>query len=489
MKVSEVLNELDAIQVYGNAESRRIGSITNDSRELKKNAVFVAVKGLKSDGHKYVEEAINKGAAAVILEDDNAVPDEMFNAFNCIKILVENSRKALAQLATSYYGRPSEKLKLIGITGTKGKTTTTYYLKNLLESMGYKTGLLGTIANYNGKDKIDSKLTTPESHHINKMLFEMVNNGCEYCVMEVSSHALDLQRVFVLDFAYTIFTNITSDHLDYHKDFETYFKAKKILFDGLKSDSDVILNSDDKSAERIVCDSAARINRFGSAEGGLFELKDVNYDLDGTRFTIGFESNRYMFNTPLIGKFNAYNAGMAAAIGFLEGFDPEKIIDGINNTPQVPGRFEVVKEGEKKVIIDYSHTSDSLRQALEAIKHVNTERRPVYTVFGCGGDRDKTKRPIMGEIADSLSDEIIVTSDNPRTENPNMIIADILKGIKRENPTVIESREEAIKKAVTESESNAVILIAGKGHETYQEINGIRNHFSDKETAEKYLRQ
>lgn len=486
MELTELVNNINAVQIAGEIERKDVSSICYDSRKVKKNSLFVAIRGFNVDGHRFILDAINNGAVAIILEDNSFIPEDIFIHEKVAKILVANSRKALAEASSSLYKKPSEKIKLIGITGTNGKTTTTYFIKTILETAGEKTGLIGTIANYIGYTEIKSSLTTPESNDLNELLYKMYNEDCSYAVMEVSSHSLVLNRVYGLNFSSAVFTNITSDHLDFHNTFENYLNAKKILFDSLSSSSFAIYNSDDLNSKEIIKNTKANCISYGSSNLG-FKLKDIDYDLSGTTFTVEYKGNSYPVSTSLIGKFNAYNACAAFALGFVYGINEEKIIEGIKNTKQVPGRFEVLGRGNKKVVIDYSHTADSLEKAILAIKDIVKDSAPVYTVFGCGGNRDKTKRPVMGKIATELSNFVVVTSDNPRFENPFIIIDDIKTGISKNNYKVIENREEAIAYAIKSSEENAVILIAGKGHEDYQEINGIRNHFSDREVAEKYL--
>jgi UDP-N-acetylmuramoyl-L-alanyl-D-glutamate--2,6-diaminopimelate ligase len=487
MKLSELLNSVKAIQVTGEFLRKDISGIFYDSRKVVSGSVFVAIKGYNSDGHKFIGEAINRGATAVVLEDNNALPEEFFTHRQITKILVYNSRIALAELSNAYYGNPSERLKLIGITGTNGKTTTTYFIKSIIERSGGKSGLFGTIANYIGSEPAPASLTTPESNDLSRLLLEMVNEGCGYCVMEVSSHSLSLGRVYGQNFFAGILTNITSDHLDFHGSFEEYRKAKQILFNSLSPSSYAILNADDESSKVFLAECSAKALTYGKTSKADFVISNIEYNLDGTSFTITYDKKAYKVNTTLIGAFNAYNAAAAFALGTTLGFSPETIIEGIKNTRQVPGRFEVIGSGKKKVIVDYSHTADSLEKALTTIKSLAKESIPVYTVFGCGGNRDKTKRPVMGKIAGENSKKTFVTSDNPRSEDPYSIIADIEAGMSLYNYTVIEDREKAIKTAIEESEEEAVILIAGKGHENYQEINGVRNHFSDREIAEKYL--
>lgn len=487
MELTELINYIKVIQVAGNVQRKDVASIEHDSRKVKKNSVFVAIKGYKTDGHLYVMDAVNKGAVAVVVEEDSNIPDEIFIHSDIAKIVVHNSRIALAQLSKGFYKDPTSKLKLVGITGTNGKTTTAFILKNIFETAGNKTGLIGTIANYIGSEKIDSKLTTPESNDLNNFFYQMVINGCSHAVMEVSSHSLVLNRVYGLNFAGAVFTNITSDHLDFHLTFDNYLNAKKILFDNLSDNSIAIINADDKSSERIIKDSKAKVYTYGQSETSDYVISSIKYDLNGTSFIITTGGKSYQIKTILIGEFNAYNSAAAFAIADKLGIPKEKIVEGIKSTPFVPGRFEVIGSGIKKVIVDYSHTADSLEKAIRALRQIIGNERQLVTVFGCGGDRDKTKRPVMGKVATELSDLVVITSDNPRTENPMQIINDIKQGVVKNNFIVIENRYDAIKYAVQKSKADAAILIAGKGHETYQEVNGVRNHFSDQETAREFL--
>jgi UDP-N-acetylmuramoyl-L-alanyl-D-glutamate--2,6-diaminopimelate ligase len=487
MELTELINSVHVIQVVGNVQRKDVTGIFYDSRKVVNGSVFVAVKGFNVDGHRFITDALNKGALAVVLEDNDAVPDEIFIHTESAKILVKDTRQALAELSKGFYKNISEKIKLIGITGTKGKTTTSYIIKSILETAGNKTGLIGTISNYIGDKQIESSLTTPESNDLNELLLEMYNNGCNYVVMEVSSHALALKRVFGLNFSAAVFTNISSDHLDFHQNFENYLSAKKILFDNLSLSAFGVYNVDDKSSPRIIENRVAPLYSLGKLPGADFNIDNISYDLEGTYFTIKTNKQGYAVSSSLVGEFNAYNAAFAFAVTTLLGIDPETAVQGIKNTPQVPGRFELTAKGEKKIIIDYSHNADSLEKTLLAIGNIVSGKHPVYTVFGCGGNRDKTKRPVMGKIASELSRKVFITSDNPRNEDPMDIIKDIEAGIDKKNYEIIEDREEAIKTAIKQTESDAVILVAGKGHETYQEIKGVRRHFSDREIAEKYL--
>jgi UDP-N-acetylmuramoyl-L-alanyl-D-glutamate--2,6-diaminopimelate ligase len=486
MELTELLNSIKAVQVIGEVQRKDISGIFYDSRKVVKGSVFAAIKGFNTDGHSFIMSAINQGASAVIMEQDRVVPDEIFIHNGVTKILVNDSRKALAELSTAFYKRPSEKINMIGITGTNGKTTTSFIIKSILENAGYKTGLLGTIANYIGSRRIDSKLTTPESNDLNEMLLNMYEEGCSWCVMEVSSHSLMLKRVHGINFRTAVFSNITSDHLDFHGSFENYLSAKKILFDDLQNNSKAVLNIDDANSLEIIKESKAEQYFYGVSKGADYQVRNISYDLGGTSFAIFNNNKEYNIRTSLIGEFNAYNAAAAFASASVNGIETDTIIEGIKNTPYVPGRFEVIGKGIKKAVVDYSHTADSLEKAITALRKIAGGRQ-VITVFGCGGNRDRTKRPVMGSIASELSDRVVLTSDNPRFEDPFNILKDITGGIYKDNYSLIENREEAIAYAIRSSADDAVILIAGKGHEDYQDKNGVKNHFSDKETAEKYL--
>ena len=487
MLLSELLNKMKIIQVSGTPLNREVSSIEYDSRKVVENSIFVAIKGFNTDGHLFIQDALNKKAIAIVLENNEAIPDSLVLHSKAVKILVNNAREALAELSNAFYGEPSKKMRLIGITGTNGKTTTAFFTKNIFETSGYKVGLTGTISNYIGKEKIDSKLTTPESNDLNRMLNQMYKADCEFAVMEVSSHSLALKRVYGLHYSFVVFTNITAEHLDFHLDFENYLAAKKILFDELPVSSSAIYNIDDLHSVDVIKDCRSLKYSFGASSNSQFRISDINCDLTGTSFKINFENKNYTIKTSLVGDFNAYNAAAAFAVTKLSGLKDEIIIEGISSTPQVPGRFEVLTNGTRKVIIDYSHTPDSLEKALLVIRNITEKKNPVYTVFGCGGNRDKQKRPVMGRIATELSDQVIVTSDNPRNENPDSIIEEIRSGITKDNYKIVEDRESAIEEAIKKSGKNSVILIAGKGHEEYQEISGVRKHFSDREVAKKYL--
>jgi len=487
MELTQLLNSVHAIQVTGEVQRKDVSGIYYDSRRVKANSIFVAIKGFNSDGHKFISEAINNGAIAIVIEDNNSIPENYFHLKKIARILVANSRIALAELSNAFYKEAASHLFSYAVTGTNGKTTTTYLLKNILEKAGKKTGLLGTIANIIGDKIVESNMTTPESSDLHEMFFTMISEQCSSVVMEISSHSLALERVYGIPFNVAIFSNITSDHLDFHNTFENYLDAKKKLFDGLSENSFAVVNCDDDHYFDLVKDCKAKIITYGRSKNADFKISSISFNLLGTTFSLFNHGKEYKIKTPLIGEFNAYNAASAFASAFAGGISVEQILDGIKTVPLVPGRFEIVSGRNKKVIIDYSHTADSLEKAIINLRKVMSAENKLVTVFGCGGNRDVTKRPEMGKIATELSDSVIITNDNPRNENPEIIISDIEKGIKKNNYEIILDREEAIKKAITESDDTTVVLIAGKGHENYQIIQGVKHHFSDKEVAEKYL--
>ena len=487
MELTQLLNSVHAIQVTGEVQRKDVSGIHYDSRRVKANSIFVAIKGFNSDGHKFITEAINRGAIAVVIQDNNSIPEYYFHLKKIARILVSNSRIALAELANAFYKEAATKLFSYAITGTNGKTTTTYLIKNILEKAGKKAGLIGTIANIISDKIVESGMTTPESSDLHELFFTMISEQCTSVVMEISSHSLTLERVYGIPFNVAIFSNITSDHLDFHNSFENYLEAKKKLFDGLPENSFAVVNCDDEHISDLIKDCKAKIITYGKNEKADFRISNITFNLLGTNFLLKNDGKEYLVKTPLIGEFNAYNAASAFVAAFVSGISIENILDGIETIPLVPGRFEIVSGKTKKAVIDYSHTADSLEKAIINLRKVMLTENKLVTVFGCGGNRDATKRPQMGRIATELSDSVVITNDNPRNENSEIIIADIVKGISKNNYEIILDREEAIKKAIMESDDSAIILIAGKGHENYQIIQGVKHHFSDKEVAEKYL--
>ena len=489
MRLNEMINNLEVFTRIGTDEME-ISSIEFDSRQVKEGSLFIAMKGLKVDGHQYIDQAIKRGAKCIVVED--------FNVFTSLKneklvdaIYVDSASKAMALLANAFYGYPSNEVKLIGITGTNGKTTTTYILKSILELAGKKVGIIGTIGYWIGNKFIPAEKTTPESVKIFEMMKKMKNESVDYVVMEVSSIALVLDRVYGLKYDIAAFTNLTQDHLDFHQTFEKYFEAKKILFDfNLKTDGTAIYNNDDPYGDRISADFKGRKKSYGLRSGDFVgALHELNFD--GMRLSINYDGVSIEIQSELTGKFNAYNILTAFAIAKSLGIDGDSIAGGIKRVTNIDGRFKKIKSDDGFwCIVDYSHTPDSLKNALETVRQILDKNAKVITVFGCGGNRDKTKRPIMGKIASELSDMVVVTSDNPRDEEPDSIINDILSGIDLKKNLYVEvDRKSAIGKGISLAGKGDVILVAGKGHETYQEIKGIKSHFDDSEIINELIKR
>ncbi len=468
-----------------------INKLQYDSRKIKRDDCFVALKGKTSDGHIYLQGAISNGAKVIVVQDDNILPDPFCMHIGIIKVVVPDTRKALAVMSSNFYGHPSKKLKFIGITGTNGKTTTSHLVKSILEVSGEKVGLVGTIEYKIGDRVIPATHTTPESLELNELFASMVNEKCTAVSMEVSSHALDQSRVFGLDFNVAIFTNLTQDHLDYHGTMEKYYEAKKTLFTNLKPSSCAVINHDDRRGVQIRDIINTRTISYGITSAADVQVKNMKFSIAGTELTLNNGHGEFTFTTPLIGKFNVYNVLGAYSAGIALGIPRENIIAGINNVKNVRGRFErVISPAGWTAIIDYAHTPDAIENCLITIHDIlpTKNRGRIITVFGAGGDRDKTKRPLMGRIVGEYSDIVIVTSDNPRTENPEKIIDDIMHGIIHHASVLREkNRRTAIECAVNCAQPGDIILVAGKGHEDYQVIGKEKIHFSDREVLESLL--
>jgi UDP-N-acetylmuramoyl-L-alanyl-D-glutamate--2,6-diaminopimelate ligase len=478
MTLKELLEHLSPVEQAGTLSDASVVRIDYDSRKVVAGSVFVAIKGFKSDGHLFIDKAVAQGAIAVVCEE---MPSE--KSRNLFYVKVENSRKALAILSNAFFGNPTAKLKLIGITGTNGKTTTAFLAKTVLEAGGYKTGLIGTVRYEIGDEIIPAERTTPEAPELCEMFARMIDKGLTAAVMEVSSHSLVLDRVFGMTFSVGVFTNLTHDHLDFHGTMGSYFDAKKMLFDNLPESATAITNVDDDYGEIILKDTKAKTLRYGIEKAADVKATIFSYKLDGTVASISYDGQTMAYQFKLVGKFNAYNVLAAYSIGLAAGMARVDILRGLTKCESVAGRFEQVwSKDHRCAIIDYSHTPDALEKIIRAIKEIKPSDGNLITVFGCGGDRDKGKRPLMGRIASEDSDIIIVTSDNPRTEDPEQIMNDIFKGITRETVVYrILDREEAIRKGITLLARGDVLLVAGKGHEAYQEINGKRFYFNDKD--------
>ena len=498
MKLAQLLEGVRVTKlfqtVYGQmvvTQDSTIAGIQYDSRKVGLNDCFVALRGTTTDGHLYVHNAIGNGAKAVVVEDDTIIPDALCMHTGVIKIVVQDSRKALAQMAANYYGHPEQKLTIVGVTGTNGKTTTSTLVRSILEHNGKPCGLIGTIEYRIGDKVYPATHTTPESLELQQMFSAMVAAGCSAVSMEVSSHALDQNRVDDIPFTVAIFTNLTQDHLDYHGTMERYFLAKKKLFDMLDPSATAIVNIDDPYGERIVGNCRAKIIRFSFKQESDLTARLLEFNLKGTSIEIRYSGSSFVIRTPLVGKFNAYNVVAAVSAGIALGLSPEEIQKGIETVENVRGRFERIQSPSGcTVIIDYAHTPDALEKCLRAIRDVMPQQAngKIITVFGAGGDRDKSKRPLMGKVAAELSDQIIITSDNPRSEDPEAIIDDIERGILPTAHVIREvDRRKAIEEALALAKKNDVVLIAGKGHEDYQIIGKERKHFSDREVVESLL--
>jgi UDP-N-acetylmuramoyl-L-alanyl-D-glutamate--2,6-diaminopimelate ligase len=469
-----------------------VHGIQYDSRKVGRGDCFVAMRGVGTDGHKFVEAAIERGAKVVVLEQDATLPDSYFMHTHVAKVVVPDSRRALALMSANYFGHPSRELTIVGVTGTNGKTTTTHLITAILKAAGQRVGLIGTIEYRIGDDVIPASHTTPESLELNELLARMLKSGCQSVSMEVSSHALHQSRVYGLDYDVAVFTNLTQDHLDYHGTMEEYFNAKKLLFDTLSGDAVAVTNCDDDFGMKIVSATRGRTISYGVAEKTDVRATDIRISLEGTSVNIRSGNQESTLTSPLVGRFNVYNILAAYSTGIALGHSHETIAAGISSVKNVRGRFErVISPGGWTAIIDYAHTPDALEKCLRTIHDVlpKKDRGRIITVFGAGGDRDQTKRPLMGKIAGSLSDLAIVTSDNPRTECPQHIIDDIVRGIPHEATVVQEvDRRTAIHTALRQARSGDVILVAGKGHEDYQVIGKEKIHFSDREIVEDFIR-
>ncbi|MFD1551888.1 UDP-N-acetylmuramoyl-L-alanyl-D-glutamate--2,6-diaminopimelate ligase [Putridiphycobacter roseus] len=460
-----------------------VQAIAFDSREVAADSLFIAIKGEKTDGHQFIDKAIVSGAIAIVCE---VMPENIVEGITYV--VVSSSSYALGIIASNFYDHPSNDINLVGVTGTNGKTTTVTLLHDLFTMLGYHVGLFSTVVNKIGNVEIPATHTTPDPIVLNKLLKEMVTAGCEYCFMEVSSHAISQHRISGLNFRVAGFSNITHEHLDYHKTFKAYIKAKKAFFDQLSSKATAIVNIDDVNGLVMTQNTSATVATFGLKNMADYKVKIVENSFNGLVLNI---NNKDVW-TRLIGGFNAYNLILVYAIAIELGLDVLEVLTGISKLKSVEGRFEYMKSDKGIIaIVDYAHTPDALANVLSTIAAVRTKNEKVITVVGCGGDRDKTKRPLMAKIAAENSDKIILTSDNPRSENPDEIILDMKKGIPVERSArvmAISDRAEAIKVACALAEKGDILLVAGKGHEKYQEINGKRFPFDDLEILKETLK-
>lgn len=472
MRLSEVLKNTKG--TLGNVKDMEISDVCYDSRKVKKGAMFVAVKGFKSDGHKFIDKAVELGAGVIVGEED-------LHLENYIR--VPDTRKFLAEASANFFGNPQDKMKIVGITGTNGKTTVSYLIKQIIELKGHKCSLIGTNQILIGNEAIDSERTTPESRDLQELFSKMEKAGSEYVVMEVSSHSLDLDRVWGIEFECGIFTNLTQDHLDFHITMDNYAKAKSKLFEVSKN---AVINIDDKYSGVMEEKGKNTITCSLKDKKAHLYAENIRYSERGVIFDAVYRGEKRMIRLGIPGEFSVYNAMSACGAALSLGFSLEDVEKGLVLARGVKGRLEVVPViTPYTIIIDYAHTPDGLENVLNAVK--GFAKGDVIALFGCGGDRDNTKRPIMGKIAENLADYVVVTSDNPRGEDPEKIIEDILKGMEKDNHHVVVNRKDAIEYAMNYAKEGDVIVLAGKGHETYQIFKDETIHFDEREVIREIL--
>ncbi len=482
-KLKDILYKVPVEQIIGSTDVF-VNNLESDSRKVELDTFFMALKGVLVDGHQFIDKAIQQGAKVILCEK---IPEKITNGITYV--IVNDSAKALGTIASHFYDNPSRKIKLIGITGTNGKTTTVTLLYHLFQNLGYQTALLSTISVRFGKEEIAATHTTPDVITINEYLAQAVEIGCDYAFMEVSSHGIHQKRIAGLEFSGGVFTNLTHDHLDYHKTFKEYLNTKKRFFDNLPKSAFALTNLDDKNGTVMLQNSSARKLTYALKTEADFKGKVLENRFDGMLMTI----NKQEVWTRLVGKFNSYNLLVAFAVAQLLEQEEMEILTAISKLENVQGRFQYdISKTGVITIIDYAHTPDALKNVLNTINDIRTGNEQVITVVGCGGDRDKTKRPIMAAVACELSSQVVLTSDNPRTESAEAIIKEMEKGVQPQffNKTLsIINRKEAIKTAIKIANPQDIILIAGKGHETYQEVNGVRADFDDFKISKELLKQ
>ncbi|MDY4653967.1 MAG: UDP-N-acetylmuramoyl-L-alanyl-D-glutamate--2,6-diaminopimelate ligase [Prevotella sp.] len=483
MKLNEILSKVTPLDIRGNAEVEITG-VNIDSRRIEKGHLFVAIKGTQVDGHSFIQKAIDLGAAAILCE---YLPETLSEGVTYV--VVDSSEAAVGPVATMYYGDPTSKLKLVGVTGTNGKTTVATLLYNMFRKFGHHCGLLSTVCNYIEGEAIPADHTTPDPIKLNRLLSEMVARGCEYAFMECSSHAIAQKRIGGLKFAGGLFTNLTRDHLDYHKTFENYRDAKKAFFDMLPKDAFAITNADDKNGMVMVQNTKASVKTYSTRTLADFKARIIECHFEGMYLDI----DGHEVGVQFIGKFNVSNLLAVYGAAVMLGKKPEDILVILSTLKSVSGRLEPIRSPEGyTAIVDYAHTPDALENVLNAIHEVLDGKGNVITVCGAGGNRDKGKRPLMAQEAVKQSDRVIITSDNPRFEEPQDIINDMLAGLNAQQMKKVVSiadRREAIRTACMMAQKGDVILIAGKGHEDYQEIKGVKHHFDDREEVRKVFAQ
>ncbi len=484
MRITQLIESLKDYQLYTPLNDFKVRGITCNSKEVEENFIFVAIKGNRADGNNFIPEAIDKGARVIIAQTP---PLKAVSLKQTCFITVDDTRQALAVLAAEFYHHPGAKTKVVGITGTNGKTTITYLIEAVLKEAGFQPGVIGTI-NYRFKDKvIPSKNTTPGPVELQSMIGNMLEEGVDYVIMEVSSHALDQKRTQGINFSSAIFTNLTQDHLDYHISFEDYFQAKARLFQALSSASFAVINHDDAYGRRLKGLTPAEVITYGIDGQADVVARDIATDIKHTEFLLSSANLETHFKTQLIGRHNVYNILACAAWALKQGLDLKKTKSALEEFRVVPGRLERIDfSGDFFVFVDYAHTEDALKNVINSLRQVS--RNKIIVVFGCGGERDKTKRPKMGYIVSQLADFSIITNDNPRSEDPQRIIEEIKQGIRKDNYCLIPDRRQAIEKSLSLAKAGDVVLIAGKGHEDYQIMGNSTVHFDDREAVRECLK-
>lgn len=481
-KLTDILYGVSIEAVKGSTQVS-VNELHFDSRKVALNDLFVAIKGVSVDGHNFIEKAVNQGALVVVCE---VFPENQINGVTYVKVL--DTQKALAIMASNWYGNPSENLQLVGVTGTNGKTTVTSLLFQLFKNAGYKVGLISTVKVCIDNEEIPATHTTPDALQLQKHLAQMVNVGVTYCFMEVSSHGIHQKRTEGLQFAGGVFTNLSHDHLDYHKTFKEYRDVKKTFFDNLPKTAFALTNADDKNGKVMLQNTKAKQVAYALKNYADYKVNILETSFEGMLLKV----NNQEFWTKLIGDFNASNLAAVYAVAELLGLEQLETLQLISNLESVTGRFQYTISSQKiTTIVDFAHTPDALKNVLETINNIRSKNETLITVVGCGGDRDKSKRPKMGAIAAQLSDKVVFTSDNPRFEEPSAILKDIEAGVEGQyfkKTLTIENREQAIKTAVSMAQPNDIILVAGKGHENYQDIKGVKTAFNDMEVVQQYLK-
>ncbi len=497
MKVSRLVEKCEGFLAYGKGalQEATFLNLEYDSRNVSSQTLFVAVQGYEIDGHDFVAHAVEMGASVVLVSRERVSDFASEFGDRVVVLCAADTRRALSKVSSVFYDEPSSKLHVTGVTGTNGKTSFTYLLESVYKSAGLKCGVMGTVNYRWGENVMDAPNTTPESRDVQEILSMMYDSGVTHVIMEVSSHALDLGRVLDVEFDTAVFTNLTGDHLDFHGDMDSYFDAKMKLFEQLASGSKksltAVLNGEDCYSEKIeerLCQSNVKILKYGMSSGLSIEAlgDSMKNRITGFEYTLGYDGEKFPVSLGLCGKFQMFNSLAAFGAAIAAGLDAKSTVSGLENLKNVPGRLEVIDSGLGFcVIVDYAHTSDALLKLLQSVNEMDHGR--IITVFGCGGDRDKTKRPEMGGIALANSHVAIVTSDNPRTETPGDIIEDIVKGMDGGNYEVEVDRERAIEEAVSMAQEGDIIVIAGKGHEDYQILGVDKIHFDDREMARKYI--